>query len=55
MHQYRLFSHDGLGNFSLLQEFRAHDDEAATKLVGRWGSRSLELWQSTRVVNRWDA
>ena len=35
---YRLFSHDGLGNFSLLQEFKAQNDEAATGLVGRWGA-----------------
>jgi hypothetical protein len=47
---YRLFSHDGLGNFSLIQEFVAPNDEAATLLVGRWRACPLELWQSTRKV-----
>jgi hypothetical protein len=49
---YRLFSHDGFGNFSLLQEFEAQDDEAAAKFVGRWPVRPLELWQSARKVKR---
>jgi hypothetical protein len=52
MFLYRLFSHDGLGNFSLLHEFKAQNDEAAAVLVGRWGDRPLELWQSSRKVNR---
>jgi hypothetical protein len=50
---YRLFSHDGLGNFSLLHEFRAQNDEAASSTIGRWPARPLELWQSSRRVNRW--
>jgi len=50
---YRLFSHDGLGNFSLLQEFKALNDEAAHKVVGGWSARPLELWQSSRKVDRW--
>ena len=49
---YRLFSHDGFGNFSLLQEFEAQNDEAAAKFVGRWPVRPLELWQSARKVKR---
>jgi hypothetical protein len=51
---YRLFSHDGLGNFSLLHEFKAHDDEAAAVLANRWDSRPVELWQSSRRVKRWE-
>jgi hypothetical protein len=53
MFRYRLFSHDGLGNFSLLDEFTAQNDEAAAKLVARWGERPLELWQSSRRIERW--
>jgi hypothetical protein len=55
MFLYRLFSHDGSGNFSLIQEFSAPDDEAAGILVGRWLVRPLELWQSTRKVKCWPA
>lgn len=50
---YRLFSHDGLGNFSLIDEFRAQSDEDAAKSIVRWHARPLELWQSSRIVNRW--
>jgi hypothetical protein len=53
MFRYRLFSHDGLGNFNLLDEFNAQNDEAATRSVDRWHARPLELWQSSRRVNRW--
>ena len=53
MFPYRLFSHDGSGNFSLIQEFAAPDDEAAALFVGRWRVRPLELWQSTRKVKLW--
>lgn len=53
MLSYRVFSHDGLGNFSLLHEFEAQDDEAAAKVVRRWSARPLELWRSSRRVNRW--
>jgi hypothetical protein len=54
MLQYRFFSHDGQGNFSLIQEFRAENDEAAATLVGRWAHvRPLELWQVGRKVKRW--
>jgi hypothetical protein len=53
MFQYRLFSHDGSGNFSLIQEFGAPNDEAAGQIVGRWHLRPLELWQSTRKVRLW--
>ena len=50
---YRLFSHDGLGNFSLLHEFKAKDDAAAARLVVHWRPRSMELWQSSRRVTQW--
>jgi hypothetical protein len=50
---YRLFSHDGLGNFTLVQEFNAQNDAAAATIVGRWAVRPLELWQSSRKVQRW--
>jgi hypothetical protein len=50
MFMYRLFSHDGSGNFSLIREFAAPNDEAAAQQVGRWEVRPLELWQSTRKV-----
>ena len=51
---YYLFSHDGHGNFDLLQKFDALDDEEASRLVGRWSNvRPLELWQSARKVKRW--
>ena len=50
MFPYRLFSHDGLGNFSLIDEFVAPNDEAATLVVGRSRACQLELWQSTRKV-----
>ena len=50
---YRLFSHDGQGNFSLIQEFDAQNDDDAARFVGRWRVRPLELWQSARKVNRW--
>jgi hypothetical protein len=53
MHPYRLFAHDGLGNFNLLQEFSAQNDAAAAKFVGRWNNRPLELWQSSRRVKCW--
>ena len=53
MFLYRLFSHDGLGNFSLIKEFAAPNDEAASQRVGRWHVRPLELWQSTRKVKLW--
>ena len=51
---YYLFSHDGQGNFDLLQKFDALDDEEASRRVGRWSNvRPLELWQSARKVKRW--
>lgn len=50
MFLYRLFTHDGSGNFSLIKEFAAPDDETATQLAGRWHVRPHELWQSTRKV-----
>ena len=50
---YRLFSHDGQGNFSLLQEFDAQSDADAERFVGRWRARPLELWQSARKVGHW--
>lgn len=50
---YRLFSHDGLGNFSLVQEFDAQNDDAAASFTTRWRVRPLELWQSARMVKRW--
>jgi hypothetical protein len=50
---YRLFSHDGLGNFTLLREFKAQNDQAAEASVSRWAARPLELWQGFRTVNRW--
>jgi len=53
MFLYRLFLHDGLGNFSLLDEFSAVNDDAAARSVDRWHARPLELWQSCRKVNRW--
>ena len=53
MFQYQLFSHDGLGNFSLIQEFSAANDDAAARIVGPWLVRPLELWQCTRKVKRW--
>jgi len=53
MFLYRFFTHDGLGNFSLLQEFKAMNDEAAAKFVGRWTQRPLELWQCSRRVGEW--
>jgi hypothetical protein len=51
--QYRLFSHDGHGNFSLLQEFTAPNDGDAAKFIGGWRVRPLELWQSSRKVKCW--
>jgi hypothetical protein len=51
--QYRLFSHDGHGNFSLIQEFTAPNDIDAAELIGRWRVRPLELWQSSRKVKCW--
>ena len=53
MHLYRLFSHDGLGNHTLVQEFNAQNDQAAAIFVGRWPVRPLELWQSGRKVQCW--
>ena len=53
MFPYRIFSHDGVGNFNLLYEFHASNDEAAVKLLTRWDARPLELWQSSRRVSRW--
>jgi len=53
MFLYRLFAHDGLGNFSLLHEFRARNDDDAARSVGRWSARPLELWQSSRRVSQW--
>jgi hypothetical protein len=54
MFLYRFFSHDGLGNFSLLHEFKARNDADAATLMGRWGNRPSELWQSSRKVDHWD-
>ena len=51
--QYRLFSHDGHGNFSLIQEFTAPNDVDAAEFIGRWRVRPLELWQSSRKVKCW--
>lgn len=53
MFAYRFFSHDGFGNFRLLQEFAAPNDAAAALFVNRWSVRPLELWQSTRKVKLW--
>ena len=53
MFSYRLFSHDGLGNFSLVGEFDAPNDDAAAVVVGRSRLRPLELWQATRKVRLW--
>ena len=50
VYPYRLFSHDGSGNFSLILEFVAPNDEAAALLVDRWRIGPLELWLSTRKV-----
>ena len=50
MFPYRLFSHDGFGNFSLVQEFLASNDEAAALRIGRPQVPPLELWQATRKV-----
>ena len=50
---YRLFSHDGLGNFSLLQEFKAQNDEDAAPSVRRWNSPPMALWQSSRIGTPW--
>ena len=53
MFLYRLFSHDGVGNFSLIHEFDAENDEAAATSVDRFIVRPLELWQATRKVRCW--
>jgi hypothetical protein len=53
MFPYRLFVHDGSGNFSLIQEFNAPNDEAATLIVDRSRLRPLELWQASRKVRLW--
>ena len=50
MFAYRLFKHEGVGNFSLLEEFAAANDVAAAHMAQRWSDRPLELWQSTRQV-----
>ncbi len=55
MFHYRLFSHDGVGNFSLIEEFGAQNDDAASMFVDRSLVRPLELWQSTRKVKCWPA
>ena len=55
MFPYRLFSHDGLGNFSLIDEFEAENDAAAATFADRLLIRPLELWQSTRKVKCWPA
>lgn len=52
MFLYRLFSHDGSGNFSLLREFKALDDETAMRSVGSLDARPLELWQLSRKIRR---
>jgi len=51
--QYRLFSHDGYGNFSLIQEFIAPNDIEAAEVISRWRLRPLELWQLSRKVKCW--
>ena len=53
MFRYHLFSHDGIGNFDLLREFRALNDDAARRLVDQSQHGSLELWQASRRVKRW--
>ena len=53
MFQYHLFSHDGVGNFSLLREFRALNDDAAQRLVDQSQHGPLELWQASRRAKRW--
>lgn len=55
MFQYRLLSHDGEGNFRLIEEFRADREEEAERVAARWAHvRQLELWRSGRKVKRWD-
>jgi len=51
---YRLFSHDGYGNFNLLQEFEALNDQMADRFADRWlKAGPLEMWQSARKVKCW--
>jgi hypothetical protein len=53
MFLYHLFSHDGIGNFSLLREFKAQNDDAAQRSVDQSQQGPLELWQASRRVKRW--
>ena len=53
MFPYRVFCHDGCGNFSLVTEFNAVNDAAAATIVEQTRLRPLELWQSTRKVRFW--
>ena len=53
MFPYHLFSHDGIGNFSLLREFKAQNDDAAQRSVDQSQHGPLELRQASRRVKRW--
>jgi hypothetical protein len=53
MFHYRLFGHDGGGNFNLVSEFSAINDAAAATIVEQSCVRPLELWQATRKVRLW--
>lgn len=53
MFHYRLFCHDGGGNFRLVSEFSALNDDAAATIAEQSRVRPLELWQASRKVRLW--
>jgi hypothetical protein len=52
---YRAFFFDRAGHIERAHEFKAEDDEAATRIAEAWREgRTMELWQQERRLKRWD-
>ena len=53
--EYRLYLMDGAGHIQKAHEFEAESDADAIRIASAWREgRTMELWQRSRMVKRWD-